>query len=112
MLPTQLTAESFSAYPAQARELATKHIEKLQACPELRALLLKELIVYDFKFPMERRDLTRQTSLPRQPLVRPVHSVLAPFAQLRLSQELEKTNWVGNPAVFTEQLTAHVVDHA
>src|SRR3954451_24024922 len=31
-----------------------------------------------------------------------------PFAQLRLTAALEKTDWVNSPAVFSEQLTAHL----
>ncbi|HXJ43940.1 MAG TPA: hypothetical protein VNH18_31935 [Bryobacteraceae bacterium] len=109
MLPTQLNAESFSTYPAQARELATKHIGKLQALPlSFVPLLLKELIVYDFKFPMERRDLTRQLRYLDSLSPEQFSTALAPFAQLRLSQELEKTDWVSQPAIFTEQLTAHL----
>ena len=33
---------------------------------------------------------------------------MAAFAQLRLTAALEKTDWVNSPAVFTEQLTAHL----
>ena len=33
---------------------------------------------------------------------------MTPFAQLRLSRELESTDWVNSPAVFSEQLTRRI----
>ena len=33
---------------------------------------------------------------------------MAPFAELRLTDALGKADWVNAPAVFTEQLTAHL----
>ena len=61
MLPNQLTPESFAAYPAEARQLAVQQIALLQRLPlAFLPLLLRELIVYDWKFPAERADLARQ----------------------------------------------------
>jgi hypothetical protein len=59
MLPNnQLTAASFAAYPPEARQLAVKQIALLQRLPlAFLPLLLRELIVYDWKFPAERADL-------------------------------------------------------
>jgi hypothetical protein len=110
MLPEQLTAASFAAYPAQARELATKNLDKLKQLPlSFLPLLLKELIVYDFKFPLERRDLTRQVRYLDSLNPEQFKAALAPFAGLRLSRELEqKADWVTKPEIFTEQLTAHL----
>jgi hypothetical protein len=61
MLPDQLTADSFAAYPPEAKKTATLHLALLKRLPlSYLSLLLRELIVYDFKFPAERTDLTRQ----------------------------------------------------
>ncbi len=61
MLPDQLTPESFAGYPPQARELAIRQIAILRRLPlAFVPLLLRELIVYDWKFPAERVDLDRQ----------------------------------------------------
>jgi hypothetical protein len=61
MLPNQLTASSFSGYPAEARRLAIEQIALLQRLPlAFLPLLLRELIVYDWKFPSERAELGRQ----------------------------------------------------
>jgi len=55
---------------------------------------LKELIVYDFKFPMERRDLTRQLRYLDSLFVRPVQLSTRAVRAAAAVQELEKTNWV------------------
>jgi len=109
MLPNQLTARSFDAYPEKAREIATSHIALLRRLPlGFLPLVLRELIAYDWKFPAERRELDGQfaylKSLAAEQLVREV----AAFSQLRLSPALEKLDWVNSPSVFTEQLTAHL----
>ncbi len=108
-LPNQLTPDSFAAYPPEARQLAIAHLERLRQLPlGFVPLLLRELIGYDYKFPMERRDLDRQlkylASLPPSQF----EAALAPFAQLRLNSALPQLDWVNKPAVFTEQLTAHL----
>jgi hypothetical protein len=104
MLPNQLAPGSFAAYPPEARALATKNLELLRRMPlAFLPLLLRELIVYDWKFPAERADLDRQFRyLERE------SSAIASFAQLKLSRELEQVDWVNSPAVFSEQLTAHL----
>ena len=109
MQPPQLAAESFAGYPAEARRIAVSQIGLLRRLPlSFVPLLLRELIVYDWKFPAERMDLDRQFrylgSLKQDQLAR----ILSPFVQLRLPGTLEKTDWVNAPGVFTEQLTAHL----
>ena len=109
MLPNQLVPENFAAYPAEARRVATSRIALLRRLPlGFVPLLLRELIVYDWKFPAERRLLDRQfvylTSLsPAQ-----FADAMAAFSQLHLTPALEKTDWVNSPAGFSEQLTAHL----
>src|SRR5580700_6304900 len=103
----QLTPASFNAYPPEARQLAVKQIALLRRLPlAFVPLLLRELIVYDWKFPAERIDLDRQFSYLAQPAV--LTAAMAPFAQLKLAPELEQTDWVNSPAVFSEQLSAHL----
>src|SRR5437588_290337 len=102
MLPNQLVAESFAGYPAEARRIAASHTGLLRRLPlGFVPLLLRELIVYDWKFPAERTDLDRQfaylTSLSREQLAR----AMAAFSQLRMTGALEKTDWVNSPASFT-----------
>ncbi len=109
MLPAQLTAESFAAYPAEAKRVAAAQLVLLRRLPlAFLPLLLRELILYDWKFPAERREIDRQfpylSSLPAEGLSK----AMAAFARLQLTPALEKFDWVGSPAGFTEQLTAHL----
>jgi hypothetical protein len=107
MVPNQLTADSFAGYPPEAKQLATKQIGLLQRLPlAFVPLLLRELIVYDWKFPAERIDLDRQFTYLAQPAV--LSAAMTPFAQLKLARELEQIDWVNAPAVFSEQLSAHL----
>ena len=109
MLPDQLTPGSFSRYPPEARELAIQQIALLRRLPlAFLPLLLRELIVYDWKFPAERADLARQfTYLGAMP-AGGFETAMAAFARLRLTRALEQTDWVNSPAVFSEQLSAHL----
>jgi hypothetical protein len=109
VLPHQLVAESFAGYPAEARRIATTRIALLRTLPlGFLPLLLRELIVYDWKFPAERRDLDRQFAYLASLSPELLAKTMAPFSQLRLTAALEKADWVNAPAVFAEQLTAHL----
>jgi len=109
MLPDQLTASSFRGYPPEARGLAVKHIALLQRLPlAFLPLLLRELIVYDWKFPAERADLERQFAYLEGLAGGPFQATMSAFTELRLVRELEQTDWVNSPAVFSEQLSAHL----
>jgi hypothetical protein len=109
MLPSQLTAGSFSGYPTEARQLAGKNIALLQRLPlAFLPLLLRELIVYDWKFPAERVDLGRQFTYLGTLAGGAFEKAMSAFAQLKLARELEQTDWVNSPAIFSEQLSAHL----
>ena len=70
--------------------------------------MLRELILYDWKFPAERKDIKRQFLYLDQLASPQLSNAMAPFASLRLTEALGKTDWVNSPAIFTEQLTAHL----
>jgi hypothetical protein len=109
MLPAQLTASSFASYPPEARQLAIRQIALLQRLPlAFLPLLLRELIVYDWKFPSERGDLARQFTYLAALEAGPFQAALSAFAQLKLAKELEQIDWVNAPGVFSEQLSAHL----
>jgi hypothetical protein len=109
MLPNQLAAESFSGYPPEAKRLVVSELALLRKLPlAFVPLLLRELIVYDWKFPAERRDLDRQFTWLHSLSAEEMAKAVAPFSRLTLSDALEKTDWINRPAVFTEQLTAHL----
>jgi hypothetical protein len=109
MLPNQLAPESFAAYPPEARRLAVAQVGLLRRLPlAFVPLLLRELIVYDWKFPAERRDLDRQFAYLGALSPSQLAKAMAAFAQLHLAPELEKADWVNSPGTFTEQWTAHL----
>jgi hypothetical protein len=107
--PQQLTPSSFDAYPPLARRAALEHIDLFHEMPTpFLALLLRELINWDWKFPAERKELDRQFVYLRSVSQEQRKLLLAPFANLRLSGQLEATDWVNTPASFSEQLSAHL----
>jgi hypothetical protein len=109
MPPSQLIAEHFRAYPPQARRVTTERILLLQQLPAVfLSLLLRELIAYDWKFPAERKELDSQLAYLGSLSPEQLQHSMAPFAQLRLSSELEHVDWVNSPGQFSEQLSAHL----
>lgn len=109
MLPNELNAEQFSKYPPEARRLAVTHIPLLASLPlGFLPLLLRELIAYDWKFPAERRELDNQFAYLGRLSPPQLTDTMAAFAQLQLSPQLERADWVNAPAQFSEQLTAHL----
>ena len=109
MLPEQLTPASFNRYPPEARQLATGQIVLLRRLPlAFLPLLLREMIVYDWKFPAERADLDRQFRYLGTLAAGAFQAALSAFAQLKLTRELEQIDWVNSPAIFSEQLSAHL----
>ncbi len=109
MRPDQLQPEQFSSYPPQARQLATSHIALLRRLPvSFVPLLLRELILYDWKFPAERKEIDQQLAYLSGLSIEQLGQTMAGFAQLRISPELEKLDWVASPSRFSEQLSAYL----
>ena len=107
MLPPELTAASFRRYPPLGRQLSTQSLPLLQQLPLLLVpILLRELIAFDWRFPAEREDLTRQLRYLSGLSPSQRQSVLAGFRSLSLAPELAATDWVNDPAAFMEKLTA------
>ncbi len=105
--PRELKAEHFTKYPPEARQLATRYLSLLQELPlSFLPLLLREVIQYDWKFPIERRDLDRQLSYLESLPENERRRMLAGLAELKLSTSLAQMDWVGSPLRFSEQLTA------
>ena len=109
MTPADLKPDNFAGYPRLARQKATEEIALLRQLPAaFLPLLLRELIAYDWKFPAERKDLDHQFAYLGARTPEELRAWMAPFAQLRLSSELEQVDWVKSPAEFSEQLSAHL----
>jgi hypothetical protein len=109
MLPPQLSAEHFRGYPPKARQLAVENVGLLRRLPlGFVPFLLKEIILYDWKFPAEQQELKGQIAylegLPEERR----QAEMARFAGLQLSRELESFDWVNLPGQFLEVLSAHL----
>ncbi len=105
----QIRGEQFRNYPPQAQHVATANITLLQQLPlAFLPLLLREIIVYDWKFPAERDEIDRQVRyLGRLPPDQ-LSSVMSAFAKLNLSADLQAMDWVGAPVRFSEKLSAYL----
>jgi hypothetical protein len=107
--PSRLTAEDFGQYPPLARAVAQQNVPLLREMPTaFLALLLRELINWDWKFPAERKVLERQFKYLGSLTPEERKSLFAPFASLKLNASLEAFDWVNDPATFSEQLSAHL----
>ncbi len=105
----RLQTESFAAYPPEAKQLAQNHLALLQSLPlSFLPLLLREVIAYDWKFPAEKRELTQQFAFLQALSPAALQQRMAPFAQLQLTPQLESSDWVNSPGLFSEQLSAHL----
>jgi hypothetical protein len=115
--PGELRAESFARYPPQARSFAVANLPALQRMPLiLVALVLRQAIQYDWCFPREREQLSRQLDLVGWMDAASFDALMAPFSAIQLSPELRGIDWVSEPQRFSEQLTAylwsqHQIDH-
>jgi hypothetical protein len=107
MLPSQLKADDFSGYPPQARQLVTRFLPLLRELPlSFLPNLLRETIDYDLKFPAERQAVEKELAALSGLAPLQLQSWMQPFAQISLSSELARGDWVNAPAQFVEQLSA------
>src|SRR5438477_8563922 len=109
MLPRDLKPEQFKSYTPEAKELVIHHLGTLQQLPpSFLPSLLREIADYDFKFPAERKALEKElatlSSLPPELL----NDWFRGFSEIRISPQLERSDWVNTPGQFVEQLTAYL----
>jgi hypothetical protein len=109
MLVQQIHVEQFSSYPPQAKRIAIGNIALLQQLPlTFLPLLLRELIVYDWKFPAERDEIDRQIRYLGSLTPDQLSNAMSSFAKLKLSADLEGMNWIDAPVRFSERLSAYL----
>jgi hypothetical protein len=109
MLPHDLSAEQFAAYPPEARKLIVANLDTLRQLPlSFLPGLLREIIDYDLKFPAERQTIDRELAVLSALSPAQIKDRFQAFSQLSLSPKLEHFNWVGQPAQFVEQQSAYL----
>ena len=109
MLPSQLSGGQFHAYPPKAQQVAVGNIALLQRLPlAFVPFLLKEIILYDWKFPAEQWELDKQLSYLARLSEQQREAEMARFPKLRLAPQLEAFDWVNSPGRFLEMLSAHL----
>jgi hypothetical protein len=109
MIPRDLKGQHFEKYPPEARQLATRELRLLQSLPlAFLPLLLREVLSYDWKFPVERKELDQQFSYLRTMSPEQLRRAMAGFEGLRIPSELEGLDWVNAPGQFSEKLSAHL----
>ena len=109
MLPRDLKSETFRAYSPEVRKLAVENIPALRRLPlSFLPSLLRELIEYDYKFPAERVALRAELASLGSLSNGEVDEVFRGFSEIKLSPQLEGSDWVNSPAQFVEQLSAHL----
>lgn len=109
MLPRELNAKQFAGYPPEARGVAGSHIESLRQLPiSFLPSLLREVIDYDYKFPMERQAIDKELETLNSLTPDQMREWFQPFEQVNVSQALTEFDWVNRPAQFTEQLSAYL----
>lgn len=107
--PSELSLNNFSGYPSLARKVAGENVGLFRQLPiTFIALLLRELINWDWKFPAERDELDRQLTYLKSVPADQLQKLLAPFSKLTLSGDLESLDWVNEPTQFSEKLSAHL----
>jgi len=109
MRASELQSEQFKSYPPQARELTVRYIGLLRQLPTIFvAILLREVIDYDWKFPAEREELDGQLDHIGSLQQEQIRTLFANFVLIRLDPKLERMNWVKEPSLFSERLTAYL----
>jgi hypothetical protein len=109
MLPRDLKAEQFAGYPPEAKKLAVDNLSTLQQLPLIfLPSLLREVVEYDHKFPVERLTISKELAKLSALSSTQRNEWFGTFSQLRLSAKLEQFDWVDRPAQFLEQLSAYL----
>lgn len=109
MLPNELTAQQFKAYPPEARGLAVRELPLIRQLPlSYLPLLLREVIGYDWKFPAERKEIDDQFSYLGAMNSQQLANTMQAFAKINLSPALAKIDWVNDPIRFSEEFSKHL----
>jgi hypothetical protein len=109
MLPRDLQIEQFAAYPPEAKKVIRAHLKALRELPlSFVPSLLREVIEYDYKFPVERTAIDAELANLSSLTDAQIEDWFQAFAQVTLSSALENFDWIDLPAQFVEQQSAYL----
>ena len=109
MLPRDLKIEQFNGYPPEAHKLIAAHLAALQQLPlSFVPSLLREVIDYDYKFPIERAVIEKELAELSSLSAAQLQEWFQAFSKITISAKLEHLDWVDQPAQFVEQLSEYL----
>jgi hypothetical protein len=103
-----LQSSDFARYPPRARDLAQQYLSMLTSLPvAFLAVFLRELMGYDWQFPVERAETEAQLHTLRNRGNLPIlQQTLARFDSLPIAPCLQRTGWAAQPSRAVEEMTA------
>jgi hypothetical protein len=109
MLPHDLKAESFAAYPPDAKALILSHLDVIRQLPlAFVPSLLRQIMEYDYSFPIERSAVERELKILGSLSAAQRLDWFGGFTAISLSSDLENSDWIHSPAQFVEQESAYL----
>ena len=109
MQPHDLQSGHFAAYPPEAKRVVTSYLDMMRQLPlSFVPSLLRELIDYDYKFPVERLALDRELAQLSSLSPDQIKERFQAFARISLSTQLEEFDWINQPAQFVEKQSAYL----
>jgi len=109
MLPRDLKAESFAAYPPDAKALILSHLDVVRELPlAFVPSLLRQVMEYDYSFPVERSAIESELKILESLSAAQRHDWFGDFTGISLSSALENSDWINSPAQFVEQESAYL----
>jgi hypothetical protein len=106
--PASLQSSDFAQYPPQARDLAQRYLPTLTSLPvAFLAVFLRELMGYDWQFPVERAETEAQLHALRNMSDLPnLQQTLARFDSLPVAPCFQRTGWAAKPSRAVEEMTS------
>ncbi len=101
-MPDWFSGDDFSGYPPEGREIAISHLDVLNEIPAaLLPVFLVELKDYDWKFPVEQREI-----IARLEFIRANPVSLSAFRNISIPAALESSRDARDPQRFLADVTA------
>lgn len=104
-----IAVERLKAFPELARVLLSENLETLKHLPApFASFLVREVIHYDWKFPIERQEIASNFTFLRALSSSDFESLMKPFRSIKLPPSLANDDWIIDPIGFSEKLSAHL----